>query len=114
MRVGLGRVERTEAHVHPRPSHAIRAYTAATNEDIFSTQYARSTPTQSDGLSLLPDGDWRCSTHINGYMYRRTPQEYRYPATSGFEMKPHMYESRSENPPRSLTVWGLALRGVLV
>ena len=24
----------------PPPSHAIRAYTAATNEDIFSTQYA--------------------------------------------------------------------------
>ena len=25
---------------HAHPSHAIRAYTAATNEDIFSTQYA--------------------------------------------------------------------------
>jgi len=31
-------IEGTEAHAHP--SHAIRAYTAATNEDIFSTQYA--------------------------------------------------------------------------
>ena len=30
---------------HATPSRAIRAYTAATNEDIFSTQYAvRSTP----------------------------------------------------------------------
>ena len=28
----------TEAHAHP--SHAIRAYTAPTNEDIFSTLYA--------------------------------------------------------------------------
>ena len=31
-------IEGTEAHAHP--SHAIRAYTAATNEDIFSPQYA--------------------------------------------------------------------------
>ena len=32
------KIEGTEAHGHP--SHAIRAYTAPTNEDIFSTQYA--------------------------------------------------------------------------
>ena len=30
--------EKHEAHAHP--SHAIRAYTEPTNEDIFSTQYA--------------------------------------------------------------------------
>ena len=32
------RTQGAEAHAHP--SRAIRAYTAATNEDIFSTQYA--------------------------------------------------------------------------
>ena len=34
----------TEAHAHP--SRAIRAHTAATNEDIFSTQYAVRNVTQ--------------------------------------------------------------------
>ena len=40
--VNAHKIEGTEAHAHP--SHAIRAYTAATNEDVFSTRdAARST-----------------------------------------------------------------------
>ena len=47
--VNAHKFEGTEAHAHP--SCAIRAYTAPTNEDIFSTQGTRCTGNLDFGLN---------------------------------------------------------------